>query len=697
MRKSLDDIPTFWDDTELSSKRHARIRLPPPIPKVNWVKPDNPPNLDSACLIGFDTETKDPFLNDAGPGWARGFGHIVGVSLAAEDRAGNRGAWYFPLRHEINEEQNINPEAFFSWLRPIMATPHIPKIGANITYDIGWLAEENVEVLGELHDIQFAEALIDEEAFQALDILAHKYLGKRKVTDLLYEWQREAYPHTPESKRRGDIYRSPPQLVGEYAEADALLPLDIWRKQMSILHAEELDYVYRMECDLIPMMIAMRQAGVTVNTAYAEELLVELEAETRVLYAQVYRDYGRNIASTDSREIGPLLVEQGINVPLTDAGNPSVQKEWLAGLEHPLGKLLNDIREHEKICGTFIKSYILGKSVPIVGSSTHAKLFPQFHQLKNRDENNENGTGVGRFASSTPNLQNIPSRTKLGKKIREAFEPDPGHMFWRKHDYSQIHYRILAHFAVDDGDDSAEELRNSYRNNPDMDYHDSVYYRVAPLLDWDITDEDAKDFRRRPIKNVNFGLLYGQSEKALKYKTASYFGEGFGDKEAAAFFEAYFEGAPYVKPTMKEIGKEVQAFGYVRTILGRRVRFNEWEPIVKTRGQFYPPLPYEAALREYGPSIKRAYEYRGVNYKFQGSEPDIMKHGMRECWNSGVFKFTGVPRVTVHDELGFSQIDESREMLEAYEFIKRTMENTIQLRIPVKVDATLGANWGRAK
>lgn len=695
-QKVIANIPSFWDDDELTSKRHARIRLPPPVPDTGWRRPESPPNLDSAVLLSFDTETKDPMLNEAGPGWARGIGHIVGFSIAAEDRAGNRGSWYFPLRHEIGGEDNLPPGPVFDWLRPIMAR-NTPKVGANLTYDIGWLAEENIKVNGEIHDIQFAEALLDEEAFQALDILAHKYLGTGKVTDLLYDWQKEAYPNTPETKRRGDIYRSPPQLVGPYAEADAYLPIDIWRKQMPLIYAEGLDYVYRMECDLIPLMVAMRRQGVAVNVAYAEKMLYELEAETKVLYARVAAEYSHQIESTDSRQIGPLLESQGIAVPRTDAGNHSVQKEWLAGIEHPLGKLLNDIREHEKICGTFIRSYIMGKSIMIPGSSSIAKIYPQFHQLKKRTEGNVNGTGVGRFASSDPNLQNIPSRTKLGKKVREAFVPYPGHMQWRKNDYSQIHYRILAHFAVDDGDGSAEELRNSYRNDPLMDYHDNVYYRVAPLLGWDITDEEAKDFRRRPIKNVNFGLLYGQSVKALMFKTASYFGEGFGQKEGEAFFNAYFEGAPYVKPTMAEIGKEVQAFGYVRTLLGRRVRFNEWEPIIKAKGVRYPPLRYEQALRAYGPSIKRAYEYRGVNYKFQGSEPDIMKHGMRECYQSGVFDVTGYPNVTVHDELGFSQIDDSKEQREAYEFIQRTMENTVKLRIPVRVDSTVGSNWGLAK
>jgi DNA polymerase I-like protein with 3'-5' exonuclease and polymerase domains len=142
---------------------------------------------------------------------------------------------------------------------------------------------------------------------------------------------------------------------------------------------------------------------------------------------------------------------------------------------------------------------------------------------------------------------------------------------------------------------------------------------------------------------------------------------------------------------MKAIGAEVQQFGYVRTLLGRRIRFDLWEPEGFKREQ---PLPFEQAIRNYGSRIRRAYEYRGVNYKFQGSEPDIMKTGMRACLRSGVFDHTGVPRLTVHDELDFSVRDQSPQTIEAFAFIRHTMQTAVPLRIPVKVDVSTGPNWG---
>lgn len=671
----------FWDNADLTKKRGARLKALPPIPDTGWIRPENPPNLSSAVRIAFDCETKDTKLHIEGPGWSRGKAHIVGVSIGAEDRDGNTGKWYFPIRHEVEPHDNLNPAHVLPWLDSVLNTPHITKVGANLTYDIGNLNAEGVRVAGALDDVQFAEPLLDSEAFVSLDILASKYLGVGKTTDLLKAWCREAYPHTPISRWRADIYRTPPRLAAAYAEDDALLPLLVADKQRPLLEQEQLIPVYRMECDLIYLMIAMRFAGITVDVARAEQMIDELQSSVNLLYKQIYHDYGYRIDSSDSRQIGALFDHVGIPYGETATGLPKIEKEYLAGLEHPLGKLTNDIREHEKIIGTFLKGYILDKNV-------NGKLHPSFHQLKG----DENGTIVGRFSSSDPNLQNIPARTALGKKVRTCMVPDAGHVKWHKKDQSQIHYRILAHYAVGPGSD---ELRAEYCNDPSTDYHWKVYHNVAPLLNWDTSDDEVNEFRRRPIKNVNFGLLYGQSEKALKYKTASYFGEGFSDADAEAFFKAYFEGAPYVKPTMKAIGNEVQYFGYVTSIMGRRIRFNLWEPAGFGERGF--PLPYEAALKEYGPKIRRAFEYRGVNYKFQGSEPDVIKKGLLDCWNSGVFAETGVPRVTVHDENNWSLPRYDVRMKEALDYIAHLMTNCIKLRVPLKVDGETGPSWGEVK
>lgn len=692
------------EPTQLVKRKEVRLKALPPIPDNGWRPPTDFPNLSSARWIGFDTETKDLELKKKiGPGWGRSRhassrkAHVIGVSLAAMDHVGNTGSWYFPIRHEVAPHLNMDVNNVLGYVQHVLGNPYTLKVGANIGYDIGNLGDEGITVAGELHDIQFAEACIDNNALVGLDVLGWKYLHRGKQKNLLKEWVDLAYPRTGEW--RSNMYRTPPNLAGPYAEEDALMPIEIMLKQGPILEAEDLYRVYRLEMDMIPILHAMRRAGVYVDVDRAERLNLELEGEIKLAYEKIYAEYGIALESTDSRQIGKMLDKLGITYPrnkpskTVPEGTPKIEKEWLEAHPHPICELLHDLREMEKMVGTFIGSYILNRN-------QNGFLYPQFHPLKGES----NGTMVGRFASSNPNLQNIPVRTKLGKRVRECFIPEPGTKLWRKHDYSQIHYRILAHYAVDKGDGSAERLRQSYINDPDMDYHFNVFQNVAPLMGWDTNyvrdeggrilpmDQQSEEIQnnRRPIKNTNFGLLYGQQEKSLSYKL------GMAPEKAKGFFQAYHEGAPYVAATMADIAAEAERYGFVTTLLGRRIRFDLWEPRGFNKDRL-PALPYKAALAAYGSFIQLAGLYRAVNYKFQGSEPDIMKSGMRDLWRSGVFDYVGVPRLTVHDELDWNQIDDSPEMEEAFRFVKYTMEQAVPLRVPVKVDATKGENWGKAK
>lgn len=685
----------------LPLRKAAQLRALPPVPVGIWTPPREFPRLGDASVLAFDVETFDPELLTAGPGWARGRGHIVGVSVAATDRQGNTGAWYFPMRHTVGGEDNLDPRGVLGWLGETLSDPRQPKVGANLLYDLGWLGEEGVEVTGELYDVQYAEALIDETARVALDTLGFKYLGVGKETDLLREWIDKAYKPL-KGQWRSNIYRSPPALVGKYGEQDSLLPLRIIRKQWPILQEQGLIDLFKLECGLIPLYIKMRRAGVSVDVERTEELAKELAHDTNLLYRGIKDNYGFTLDSCSAANLSRLLDHMGVDYKRGNAnknnplGVPTFEKEWLETLDHPIGKIINNIREHEKINGTFLQSYILDKNV-------NGKLYPQFHPLKG----DANGTIVGRLSSSDPNLQNIPSRTDLGKKVRECFIPDPDHSHWLKADYSQVHYRILANYAVDGlvfdfnavanfwasphgtlwgGNGSADALRQRYISNPATDYHMDVYNNVAPLLGWSLTDEKEIKHKRRPIKNTNFGLMYGSSEKTITYKYL--YGMPTG------FFDAYHAGAPYVKSTMAAIGNEVQRNGYVSTVLGRRVRFNLWEPAKWGERSGY--LSHDAAIRQWGSNIRRAFGYRGINYKFQGSEPDIMKTGMRALLRSGVLDYVGVPRLTVHDELDWSVRERSPEMNEAFRFVQHTMETAIKLRVPIRVDVSTGPNWGKA-
>lgn len=669
----------FFDEEDLGGlKKRAALRAPP-IPDTGWRAPTEFPNLSQASVISLDTETWEPDF-DHGPGWGRGKGHIVGFSLAAQWRDGSRGRWYFPVRHEVEPQDNLDPAQCFRWLKDVLETPHIPKVGANLLYDIGWLTTENIYVQGELHDVQFAEALLNEDGEVNLEHLGQHYLKRGKETDFLYQWLAEAYGGSANSKQRANIHRSPPRLAGPYAEMDAALPLDVLDKQWPLMHAEGLLDVYHMECDSIYLLIRMRLSGVNVDLEAAEKLYGELAVDINRLNEQLFAATGVRANVNSGDELAKVFDAAGIAYPRTAKGAPSFRKDFLKSVEHPIADLIRDIREHEKIRGTFIRSYLLESNV-------NGRIHCQFHPLRN----DEGGARSGRYASSDPNLQNIPIRTDLGKRIRTLFIPDYGHIAWEKNDYSQIEYRFLAHFAVGPGSD---ELRAEYNANPDTDYHDNTYGRLCPFMNWNPADKDTAKLYRRPVKNINFGLLYGMGKSKLGRALMEYFQGKMTKDQLNDLFNAYHKANPYVKATMDLASNEAQIYGFVCTILGRRSRFDMWEPRMIDYENRARPLKYDMAIRQYGADIQRSSTHKGINRKLQGSAADMIKKGIHRCWKEGVFDVIGVPKLQVHDELDFSVRDASPQQAEAYRYMRHVMENCIPLRVPVRVDHKRGPNWG---
>lgn len=659
----FDSIGMFWQDMPTSRKKGDIVRPMPPIPETGWKAPNGFPNLSDAVVLSIDTETWDPDMDTSGPGWARGRGHIVGFSIGAKDAKGNKGAWYFPIRHTVCPEENLDPETCLNWLAEQLKDNR-PKVGANLIYDIGWLAQEGISVNGPLYDVQHAEALLDESARVALDTLAGKYLNDHKQGSILYQWCADFYGGNANDRQRKNIWRSPPSLVGHYGEADAALPLDILEAQWPQLEEEGLIDLFFMECELIPLLVAMRFAGVPVDIPRAEELYETLGAESEALTDNISKLVGFpvNVNSGDDLARAFDAMQLPYNRTAPTAGNPdgkpSFTAPFLESVEHPLGQLIVDVRQREKLRGTFIKSYILENHV-------NGVVHGSFNQLRGE----KGGTRSGRFSSSDPNLQNIPTRTELGKQIRRIFADQ--YRPWRKYDYSQIEYRFLVHFAVGPGSD---EIRAEYNSNPSLDYHKITHGMIQRITGLDLI--------RAYVKNINFGLIYGEGETSLSRNLGVPLATG---KE---MFSAYHKAVPYAKATMEATSKEAETYGVITTILGRRSRFDTWEPA--SWADRRPALPYAAALSKYG-RIKRAFAYKALNRKLQGSAADQMKVAMHRCWKDGIFAETGVPRLTVHDELDF--IDPGGKD-EAFKEMQNVMENCMDLRVPIKADYEIGLNWG---
>ena len=649
-----DAVGMFWEDLPSSNRRGESNRVMPEIPDTGWTPPQTLPNLSSAASLAIDTETYDPDLIEAGPGWARHSGEIVGVSLATPDHR----AWYFPIRHRVEAEHNLNPDHVLAWLKDTLKGT-CPKIGANLLYDVGWLAEEGVEVNGPLYDVQYAEALLNSETPSvALDSLGEAHLGLGKDTSLLYQWCADYYGGAVNDRQRANIYRAPPRLVGPYAEADARIPLQVLQKQWPLLEKRGVLSVFDLECRLIRLLMAMRFRGVPVNIAKAEQMHEELAKEIDTLEKRTKKLAGFEVGINNAGgSLRKAFDHFRLRYPTTPTGNPSFTEAVLKNTRHEIAELVLLQRQKFKLRGTFIESYILNSHV-------NGRLHCEFHPLKSVDK----GARSGRFASSHPNLQNIPVRSKEGKKIRSLFGV-PGQK-WRKYDYSQIEYRLLAHHAVGPGSD---EIRQRYRNDPSTDYHAETGAAVEAYT--------GQQLERRPIKNINFGLTYGMG----KEKLISTLGAG-----GAKLYNAYHKALPFVRETAKDAKQFADNFGYISTILGRRSDFPFFGP-----HQFDSDakvMLLDEAIATYG-MVKRAFTHKALNRRLQGGAADMMKKAMVDCFEQGIFAETGIPNLTVHDEVDFEDDGSCPE--HAWQEMIRVMETCIpDVSVPIKVDGGVGAHWG---
>lgn len=387
-------------------------------PKINslWLPPKEFPDLSNAQYISLDTETYDPELTKHGPGHTKGRGHIVGVSLAVEDKA-----WYFPIRHEFDTHLNLDEDKVLAYLKDVLSNPAQPKLGANLMYDIGWLRTEGIKVAGQFYDVQFAESLLKEEGEVNLDYLGLKYTGVGKDYNEMDRWASKVYKT---KNARSVIYKLSPAMVGPYAERDALLPIKILNEQYPTLEKEDLLRVFDLENRLINPLLDMMFVGTAVDLDKAErvsnQLAIEIKEDKKIIKDKT----GIDINVNASKSVASLFKYLNIPYYKTSTGAASFTEEFLKSIDHELVQLVLRIRKLDKLKSTFIDSYILEKNV-------NGRVYTQFHPL--RDD--ENGTRSGRLASSGPNLQNLPARDKkLGPLIRGIFIPDDYHKQWRKID-----------------------------------------------------------------------------------------------------------------------------------------------------------------------------------------------------------------------------------------------------------------------
>jgi DNA polymerase I-like protein with 3'-5' exonuclease and polymerase domains len=448
------------------------------------------------------------------------------------------------------------------------------------------------------------------------------------------------------------MYKLPAMYVGEYAEQDAVLTLKLWQEMKKEILDEDVQSIFDLETELFPCLVDMRFLGVRVDVDAAHKLKKELVTEEERSLLEVKKATGIDVQIWAARSIEKVFKKLNLPYDTTaKTGAPSFTKNFLQNHPDSTVKQIAHAREINKSHTTFIDT--------ILKHSHKGRIHAEINQIRS----DQGGTVTGRFSYNNPNLQQIPARNKeLGPRIRSLFIPEEG-CTWGCFDYSQQEPRLVTHYASLDGLYGVSEVLEAYNDEPDTDFHRIV--------------ADMANIPRSQAKTINLGLFYGMGKNKLQAEL------GVSKEDAEDLFRTYHDKVPFVKMLMESVMRRAQDKGRVRTHLGRRCRFNLWEP---RHFGVHKALPKEEAEREHGPNmIKRAFTYKALNKLIQGSAADMTKKAMVDLYKEGI-----VPHIQVHDELDIS-VDGNADK------IKDIMESAVELEVPNKVDYESGPNWGTIK
>ena len=604
-------------------------------PETEWVPPERLPDLSQHKEIAIDLETRDPNLMTMGSGSIRGDGEVVGIAVAVEGWSG-----YFPIAHEGGG--NMDRDLVLDWFEEVCNTT-ATKIFHNAMYDVSWIRSLGFRINGGIIDTMIAASLVNENRFRyTLDAVAKDYVGAGKNERLLQEaakdWGVDA---------KAEMWRLPSGFVGEYAEKDAEITLKLWAAMQHEISKQDLWDVFNLETNLFPCLVDMKFQGVRVDldkAAKTRRALEESEKQTRI---DMIEQVGFDVEIWAAASIAKAFDKLNLPYDRTEKGAPSFTKNFLKEHPHDFPKMVVSCRELNKMNTTFIDT--------ILKHNYKGRI----HSDKNQIRSDQGGTVTGRFSYANPNLQQIPGRGILGRKIRQIFIPEEGQT-WGCFDYSQQEPRILVHFASLMRLEGTGTIVDAY-NDGSADFHQMI--------------ADMAGIERKQAKTINLGIMYGMGKNKLMAEL------GLMKDSAEKLLKTYHQKAPFVKMLSEAVSRRAEDSGKIRTIGGRLCHFDLWEPhgfgIKK-------PLAHADALREHGPGIKRAFTYKALNKLIQGSAADMTKQSMLALYREGV-----IPHIQIHDEL-----DISVTSVQQSEKIIKIMEEAVELQVPNKIDYEKGENWG---
>ena len=574
------------------------------------------------CGISVITEPQHP----RGP-------RLVGITLSSESGQ----ARYVPVGHRaMADVTDLDTKTAITKLAPMLADDSIRKVGHDLKTDCLVLERHGLQLSGLEVDTMLLSYVLDAtRSTHGLESLSLDQLGHRSIS------KEELLGRGTKALSFADL---PPEAVVSYAGEHSDAPLQLAEQMVPQLKNDDLDSVYtNLEHPLVPVLVAIEQTGVCVNTEILQAMSTEVGRKLDGLQHTIQELAGLEFNINSPKQLSDVLFNR-LKLPTlkrtgkTKAASTSVQVLEELAVVNELPRKVLEWRSLQKLKGTYIDA------LPQLVNPDTGRIHASFNQAV---------TATGRLSSSNPNLQNIPIRSELGREIRRAFVTDPG-MVLISADYSQIELRVLAHLAND------ETLIDAFRRGED------IHQQTANRVFGSNSGLDANELRRR-AKIINYALLYGKTAFTLARDI------GVSPNSAQEFIDAYFEGFPAVREYITTIVDQARETKVATTMFGRRRLMPE---LVSPNGK-----------------VRAAAERAAINMPIQGTAADILKRAMIDIYEglpSGVKMI-----LTVHDELVFEAPEAKSQSVAR--FVRERMESAASLDVPLTVDLGIGFNWTDAK
>ncbi len=582
--------------------------------------------LAKAPVFAFDTETTSIDAMQAS---------LVGVSFAVE--AGESA--YVPVGHDyLDAPAQLTCDEVLGALRPILEDPKRAKLGQNLKYDCTVLHNHGVNLEGIRFDTMLESYVLDSTGSRHdLDTLALKYLGHKTIH---YE------DVAGKGKGQLSFNQVPLEQAGPYAAEDADISLRLHDALYPRLEKEsaQASLFERIEMPLVPVLSKIERTGVRVDCDMLATQSRELSERIQALEVLAHKEAGGPFNIASPKQIQEILFDR-LELPVlskTPKGQPSTAESVLAELadQHELPRLILEHRGLSKLRSTYTEK------LPTLVNPRTGRVHTSYHQA---------AVATGRLSSSDPNLQNIPVRTAEGRRIREAFVPEPGYRLVAA-DYSQIELRIMAHLSADEG------LLNAFAKGEDV-------HRATAAEVFGVALDAVSGDQRRSAKAINFGLIYGMSAFGLARQL------GIDRGQAQDYINLYFERYPGVRTFMDATRLQVREKKFVETVFGRRL--------------FLPDIGSSNHARRQGA------ERAAINAPMQGTAADLIKLAMLAV-DEWLTKENHDARIImqVHDELVL-EVPEA-DVKAVGKKLAVLMSEVAELAVPLKVDVGTGSNWAEA-